>query len=57
VFDAAAIEAAWQWKFKPRLEDGKAVAGRVRVPVDFSIPANDDGADGSAKSGTPLASR
>lgn len=57
VFDAAAIEAAWQWKFKPRLEDGKAVAGRVRVPVDFSIPANDDGADGAANSGTPLASR
>lgn len=40
VFDAAAIEAAWQWKFKPNLENGKAVAGRVRVPVDFSIPAN-----------------
>jgi TonB family protein len=57
VFDAAAIEAAWQWKFKPTLENGKAVAGRVRVPVDFRIPANDDGADGSAKSGTPLASR
>ena len=57
VFDAAAIEAAWQWKFKPTLEKGKAVAGRVRVPVDFSIPANDDGAGGSTKSGTPLASR
>lgn len=57
VFDAAAIEAAWQWKFKPRLEDGKAVAGRVRVPVDFSIPANDDGAGTGDNSGTPLASR
>jgi TonB family protein len=57
VFDAAAIEAAWQWKFKPRLEDGKAVAGRVRVPVDFSIPANDDGAGAGDNSGTPLASR
>ena len=57
VFDAAAIEAAWQWKFKPRLEDGKAVAGRVRVPVDFSIPANDEGAGATANSGTPLASR
>lgn len=56
VFDAAAIEAAWQWKFKPTLENGKAVAGRVRVPVDFRIPANDDSAGGSAKSGTPLAS-
>lgn len=57
VFDAAAVEAAWQWKFKPSLENGKAVAGRVRVPVDFSIPANDDSAGAGAKSGTPLASR
>ncbi|MGH8060598.1 MAG: TonB family protein [Pseudoxanthomonas sp.] len=57
VFDAAAVEAAWQWKFKPSVEDGKAVAGRVRVPVDFRIPANDDGTGGSANSGTPLASR
>ena len=57
VFDAAAIEAAWQWKFRPTLENGKAVAGRVRVPVDFRIPADDDGANGSARSGTPLASR
>lgn len=56
VFDAAAVEAAWQWKFKPSLENGKAVAGRVRVPVDFSIPANDDGADAGEKPGTPLAS-
>ncbi|KAF1716149.1 energy transducer TonB [Pseudoxanthomonas yeongjuensis] len=56
VFDAAAIEAAWQWKFKPNLESGKAVAGRVRVPVDFRIPANGDGA-GEKPLGTPLASR
>lgn len=57
VFDAAAVEAARQWKFKPSLENGKAVAGRVRVPVDFSIPANDDSAGAGAKPGTPLASR
>lgn len=57
VFDAAAIKAAWQWKFKPNLEKGQAVAGRVRVPVDFSIPANDDGAGAGENSGTPLASR
>lgn len=57
VFDAAVVEAAWKWKFKPALENGKAVAGRVRVPVDFRIPANDEGAGTSANSGTPLAAR
>ena len=57
VFDAAVVEAAWKWKFKPALENGKAVAGRVRVPVDFRIPANDDGAGAPANSGAPLASR
>lgn len=36
VFDAATVEAAKQWKFQPPMENGKAVAGRVRVPVDFS---------------------
>ncbi len=36
VFDSAALQAARQWKFQPAMEDGKAVAGRVRVPVDFS---------------------
>lgn len=57
VFDAAAIEAAWQWKFKPTLENGKAAAGRVRVPVDFRIPAGEEGAGAPANSGTALASR
>ena len=35
VFDAAAVNAAWKWRFKPAQENGKAVAGRVRVPVTF----------------------
>lgn len=43
VFDQAAIDAAKQWQFNPRIEDGKPVAGRVRVPVDFEIPAKDEG--------------
>jgi TonB family protein len=35
VFDNAAIQAAWKWRFAPPQENGKAVAGRVRVPVTF----------------------
>lgn len=39
VFDQAAVDAAKQWQFSPAIEDGKPVAGRVRVPVEFEIPA------------------
>ncbi|MFC5570086.1 TonB family protein [Lysobacter yangpyeongensis] len=35
VFEAAAIEAAWKWRFTPARKDGKAVPGRVKVPVTF----------------------
>ena len=35
VFDAAAVAAARKWRFQPAMEEGRAVAGRVRVPVDF----------------------
>lgn len=35
VFDHAAMQAAWKWRFTPPQEGGKAVAGRVRVPVTF----------------------
>lgn len=47
VFDQAAVDAAWKWKFTPELEDGKPVASRVRVPVDFEIPP------GTTGQGTP----
>ena len=57
VFDAATLEAVRQWKFNPPQKNGKAVAGRVRVPVDFRIPANDDGADAATSPGAPLAAR
>jgi TonB family protein len=35
VFDAVALEAVKNWRFNPAMKDGKAVAGRVRVPIDF----------------------
>ncbi|HZH42838.1 MAG TPA: TonB family protein [Lysobacter sp.] len=38
VFDAAAIEAVRKWRFPPATEDGKPVAGRVRVPITFEPP-------------------
>lgn len=57
IFDASVIEAARQWKFNPTYENGKAVAGRVRVPVDFEIPANGDQTGASAATVAPLAMR
>jgi len=41
---AAAAKAAWDWKFKPAMQDGKPVAGRIRVPITFS--AGEPGATG-----------
>lgn len=41
VFDAATVAAARQWKFSPRLQDGKPVEGWVRVPVTFEAPPPD----------------
>ena len=35
VFDAAALEAVRKWRFTPAMKDGKPVASRVRVPVEF----------------------
>src|SRR5690606_5540635 len=45
VFDAVTLEAVRQWRFTPRIENGRAVGGWVRVPVDFEAdptPAPDD---------------
>lgn len=36
VFDTVAVEAAYKWTFQPRYKDGKAVPGRVRVPIQFA---------------------
>lgn len=51
VFDAAVLEAASEWKFVPAIENGKPVAGRVRVPVDFSVdaPVQEATVDGKAQ--------
>lgn len=35
--DRSAMEAARRWRFNPGVSDGKKVAGRVRVPIDFSL--------------------
>ncbi len=52
VFDQATIDAARTWTFKPRIESGKPVAGRVRVPVTFDV----DGETGAPAAGVPNAS-
>ncbi len=37
VFDANTVAAAWKWQFNPAMENGKPVAGKVRVPVWFDL--------------------
>ena len=39
VFEDVTLEAVKKWKFEPALKDGKPVAGRVRVPVNFDMDA------------------
>ena len=35
--DEKAIEAVEQWRFKPGMKDGKAVATRAQVEVNFRL--------------------
>lgn len=35
--DRAAVEAVRKWKFRPAMQDGKAVASQVEVPIDFKM--------------------
>lgn len=35
--DQAAADAAKQWRFNPASKNGKATAGKVRVPVEFAM--------------------
>lgn len=38
--DREAATAVAKWKFTPEIKDGKAVAGRVRVPVEFRMDSD-----------------
>jgi TonB family protein len=38
IFDAAAIKAVSQWRFKPVLQDSKPIAVRCRVRIRFALP-------------------
>ena len=35
--DNAALAAVRQWHFRPAIENGKAIASAVEVPVDFKL--------------------
>ena len=48
VFDQAAIDAAWQWKFNPEIKAGEPVASRIRVPISFEIPPGEEARGASA---------
>jgi protein TonB len=37
VFEAAAIKALSQWRYKPILREAKAVAQRARIRIRFSL--------------------
>ena len=37
--DRAALSAVRKWTFQPAMQDGKAVASTVQVPVDFKVDA------------------
>ncbi|WP_295862495.1 TonB family protein [uncultured Xanthomonas sp.] len=37
VLDAAAVTAAWKWRFSPATAHGRAVASRVKIPVAFDV--------------------
>lgn len=36
-FDTAAMEAAKRWTYAPARQKGKAVAGKVQIPVTFEL--------------------
>ncbi|HUG72544.1 MAG TPA: TonB family protein [Steroidobacteraceae bacterium] len=39
VFDQAAVDAVMKWTFTPEVKDGKQVASRIRVPIEFRAPS------------------
>ncbi|ASK97689.1 TonB family protein [Xanthomonas campestris pv. merremiae] len=58
VFDQTVLDAARHWRFTPTLEDGKAVASEVRVPVRFELdPPETASAVADIHSGTEATAR
>ena len=55
VFDQASIDAARKWKFQPAVKDGRPVAGRISVPVQFESRGKPDPADAEDSSRAPQA--
>ena len=55
VFDQASIDAARKWKFQPAVKDGRPVAGRISVPVQFESRGKPDPADARDSSPAPSA--
>ncbi len=37
VLDAAAVSAAWKWRFSPATEHGRPVPSRMKIPVAFDV--------------------
>ncbi|MGH8443001.1 MAG: energy transducer TonB [Nevskiaceae bacterium] len=37
IFEAAAMQAIMKWKFRPKVEDGKAMESRGRQQIDFNM--------------------
>ena len=48
VFEAASIAAARKWTYTPAMKNGKAVAGKLRVPITYAMD-NTEPADGQAQ--------
>ena len=38
IFDASAVEALRQWKFEPVERDGKKIAQRAEIRINYSLP-------------------
>lgn len=50
--DAAALETAVKWRFNPATKQGRPVASKVRVPIQFAM---DEPGTAAAKGGSPAA--
>ena len=54
ILSSAARVAALQWRFRPYLQDGKAVESEARITVHFVIKVSEDKAREDAHKGNPL---